>query len=71
MLQVSRFMEELLKPLINNQYFQVFSALVTFASALAAIIPTPKEGTGLAKIYKVIDFLALNILHAKETGKEK
>jgi len=44
---------------------------VTFASALAAIIPTPKEGTGLAKIYKVIDFLALNILHAKETGKEK
>ena len=57
-------------PLVQaNPYFSVFAALVTLASAIAAVTPTPKEGTVLGKVYKIIDLLALNIGKAKDKGK--
>lgn len=64
-------MEELIKPLLDNQYFKVISALVTFASALAALIPTPSPDTFLGKLYRIIDILAINVGKAKQTGLEK
>ena len=47
---------------------QTITLLVTVASAVAAMTPTPAEGTRLWKFYKVIDFLALNVGRAKELG---
>ena len=41
---------------------------IVFAAAITALTPTPKPGTWLSKAYKVIDVLAINILHAKSTG---
>lgn len=62
-------MEVLLQLFQNQPWFGVFTAAVTLASAIAAVTPTPKEGTVLAKVYKLVDFLALNIGKAKEKGK--
>lgn len=47
-------------------WFGIVTATVTIASAIAASTPTPKKGTTLAKVYSVIDFLALNIGKAKQ-----
>jgi hypothetical protein len=44
----------------------VATAVVTAASAIAALTPTPKDDTWVAKIYKVVDWLALNVGKAKE-----
>jgi len=46
----------------------IAAIVVTAASAVAATTPTPKEGTTWSKIYKVIDWLALNIGKAKDKG---
>ena len=42
--------------------------LVAIASALAAIIPTPAAQSNAGKLFQIVDLLALNVLHAKETG---
>lgn len=60
-----------LAPLIENKYFNVISAVVLLASAIATVTPTPKEGSLWAKVYKAIDFLALNIGKAKDKGTGK
>ncbi len=41
---------------------------IVAAAAITAVTPTPKPGTWLSKAYKVIDVLAINVLHAKSTG---
>jgi hypothetical protein len=64
-------MEALITSLLNNEYFKILSALVTLASAIAAAIPTPNPDSFLGKIYRVIDFVAINIGYAKDTGKDK
>jgi hypothetical protein len=38
------------------------------ASAIAAFTPTPHPGSVAGKLYRVLDFFALNFLHAKDTG---
>lgn len=38
------------------------------ASAIAAVTKTPDPNTTWGKVYKVIEVIALNVLHAKETG---
>ena len=56
-----------LMPLIESQpWFAIVTATVTLASAIAAVTRTPKQGTKLAKAYKIIDFLALNFGRAKQ-----
>lgn len=46
------------------------SHVVVAASALAALTPTPTPNTPAARLYKVIDLLAINFLHAKSTGAD-
>ena len=47
----------------------VAAGIVSVASLIAAGTKTPAPDTFLGKVYKVIDFLALNIGKAKDTGK--
>lgn len=62
-------MEDILTSLLGNEYIAVLTAVIALCSAIAAVTPTPKEGTAMYKVYKIIDFLALNIGKAKEPGK--
>lgn len=65
-------MEEIvniLTPYLDNPWVKIGTAVVTLASAVAAVTPTPKPGSLWAKVYAVVDFLALNIGKAKQTGK--
>ena len=55
----------------SDQIINALTAIVTGASALAALTPTPKDDTFLGKVYKLGDWLALNVGKAKETGKEE
>jgi hypothetical protein len=49
----------------------IISLIVTIASAIAALTPTPKDDKFIGKLYKIIDVCALNIGKAKEeTPKE-
>jgi len=48
----------------------IISVIVTVASAIAAITPTPKDDKWIGKLYKIIDVFALNIGKAKnKAGK--
>ena len=54
-----------------DQIIGAITSIVTGASALAALTPTPKDDSIIGKLYKVIDFLALNIGKAKDKGDQK
>lgn len=58
--------ELVLQLLKTTPWYSVITAAVTLASAVAAVSPTPKKGTRLAKAYSVVDLLALNIGKAKQ-----
>jgi hypothetical protein len=58
-------MNEILTFLSSSPWFNVATAVIAVMSAVAAATPTPKPGTTLAKAYKLIDWLALNVGHAK------
>jgi hypothetical protein len=60
--------EEILNLFQNHPWFTIATAVVTLASAITSVTPTPKPGSALAKVYAVIDFLALNIGKAKDKG---
>ena len=63
-------MESIIFLILQHQsWFNVFTAVITIASAIAATTPTPKTGTPLAKLYSVIDFFALNFGKAKDKGE--
>jgi len=62
-------MDTLIQLLQSNPYFGVVTAVIALASAIAAVTPTPKAGSALAKVYALVDFLALNIGKAKDKGK--
>lgn len=53
----------------GSPYFSVFTAVVTLASAIAAATPTPRQGSKLGVLYKVVDLFALNIGKAKDKGQ--
>ena len=42
------------------------TAIVTASSIIAAVTPTPKDDAWIGKLYKLIDWAALNIGRAKE-----
>lgn len=42
------------------------TAVVAAASAIAALTPTPKDDTWAGKLYKIVDWLALNVGKAKD-----
>jgi|TARA_Y100000356_G_scaffold95061_1_gene80451 hypothetical protein len=49
----------------------IIMAIVTGASIIAAITPTPKDDVWIGKIYKLIDVMALNIGKAKMKAGDK
>jgi len=55
-----------LQTLQSHPWFGVATAVIALFSAIAAVTPTPKEGSAWAKVYKVVDFLALNVFKAKD-----
>ena len=42
------------------------TAIISIASVIAAITPTPKDDVWVGKLYKVIDWCAFNIGKAKD-----
>jgi hypothetical protein len=44
----------------------VVTTIVTVASLIAASTPTPKDDEWIAKLYKFVDLLAINIGKAKQ-----
>ena len=44
----------------------VATSIVAAASAIAALTPTPKDDYVASKVYKIIDWLALNVGKAKD-----
>ena len=67
----NKYMDILLNFISEQSWFGIVTAVIALASAIAAATPTPKPGTVLAKLYAVIDFLALNIGKAKDDGTKK
>ncbi|HIJ50996.1 MAG TPA: hypothetical protein HPP54_08090 [Nitrospinae bacterium] len=63
-------MDIVLEFLQDKGWLHYVTAAVTIASVIASVTPTPKEGGIWAKVYKSIDWLALNVGKAKEKGKE-
>ena len=47
----------------------ILTGVVTVASLVASLTPTPKDDTFVSKLYKYLDLLALNVGKAKERGK--
>jgi hypothetical protein len=62
-------MDTILQFIQTQPWYGVVAAVIALASAIAAITPTPAEGSTLGKLYKVIDALALNVGKAKDKGK--
>jgi len=44
----------------------IATAVISVASVIAAVTPTPKDDVWMAKIYRFIDILAINIGKAKQ-----
>ena len=42
------------------------TAVISVASVIAALTPTPKDDEWMAKLYRFIDILAINIGKAKQ-----
>lgn len=61
-------MEDLIAKFTTQSWWVWVVCASTCASAIAAATPTPKEGSTLAKLYRLIDWLALNIGKAKDKG---
>ena len=51
--------------------FNVLTAAVALASAIAALTPTPQDDVWVAKAYKLLDVIALNIGKAKQQVKTR
>jgi len=48
------------------ELFNIVTTVVAACSAIAALTPTPTDDSMVAKAYKVIDMLAINVGKAKE-----
>ena len=45
---------------------EIVTAAVTLASTIAAVTKTPEDHNWVGKIYRILDFLALNVGRAKD-----
>jgi hypothetical protein len=65
-------MTELFTPVLeflqSQSWYNIAASVVALASAIAASTATPNPNSKFAWIYKVIDFLALNVGKAKDKG---
>ena len=48
------------------KFIMICNAIVTIASFIAALTPTPKDDNFFKKVYSILDLLALNIGKAKD-----
>jgi len=53
-----------------TQIVSIVTTIIAIASLVAASTPTPKDDEWMAKLYKFVDLLALNIGQAKSKGDE-
>lgn len=44
----------------------IATAVISVASIIAALTPTPKDDVWMSKVYRFIDILAINIGRAKQ-----
>ena len=44
----------------------IATAVISVASIIAAVTPTPKDDVWIAKLYRFIDIMAINIGKAKQ-----
>ena len=49
-----------------NEWIAVIPSIVMGASLICALTPTPKDDAIVGKIYRILDWCALNIGKAKE-----
>jgi hypothetical protein len=65
-------MTDIIVKLLESQDWWVWvAAAVSAASAFVALSPTPKAGSKWSKVYKVIEVVAINVLHAKDKPEDK
>ena len=50
----------------SSELIGILTGIVTVASAIAALTPTPKDDGIVKKIYGLLDMLAINIGKAKD-----
>tara|TARA_Y100000114_G_C11747670_1_gene322527 strand:- start:237 stop:410 length:174 start_codon:yes stop_codon:yes gene_type:complete len=48
---------------------QIVPYIIALASLIASVTPTPKDDVWVGKLYKMIDWAALNIGKAKDKAK--
>ena len=68
---INTFMDMILEFISDKPWFGLIAAIIAAAAAFCAATPTPKEGSWVSKIYKVVEFLALNIGKAKAKAEVK
>jgi hypothetical protein len=51
---------------ILSDIASVAPMVISICSIIAAVTPTPKDDEWMAKLYRFIDILAINIGHAKK-----
>ena len=54
----------------TGELIGILTGVVTVASAIAALTPTPKDDGIVGKAYKIVDWLALNVGKAKNKPGE-
>lgn len=52
--------------IFNNDIVHIITAVVTLASAITAVTPTPKDDGIVSSVYKIIEILGLVTERAKE-----
>jgi len=53
-----------------GEWLGIITGVVCGASIICALTPTPKDDAMIAKLYKLIELLALNIVSRIVTGKQ-
>ena len=64
-------MDMILDFISDKPWFGVIAAVIAAAAAFCAATPTPTAGTWKAKIYGIVEVLALNIGKAKAKAAAK
>jgi len=65
-------MTDIILSLLEGQEWWVWVvAAISAASAFTAVTPTPEADSKWSKVYSAIEFLALNVLKAKDKAEDK
>jgi hypothetical protein len=50
---------------------EIVTATVALASAICALTPTPRDDAAVARLYRLLEILALNVGHAKDGASRR